>query len=129
MAHKSHHHDDDRHGQDSASEADFERGYRDGLYNQSYDTYSGGAYQQGYSSGRRDRESQTSYRGYSHNGGSQVTCESVGNQRVECPMDTRGDVRVVRQLSHSPCTEGVSWGLSKHTVWVERGCRAVFQKN
>lgn len=44
-------------------------------------------------------------------------------------MDTRGSVRVVRQLSHSPCTEGVSWGLSKHAVWVERGCRAVFQKN
>ena len=44
-------------------------------------------------------------------------------------MDTRGSVRVVRQLSHSPCTEGVSWGLSKHSVWVENGCRAIFQKN
>jgi hypothetical protein len=129
LAHKSHHHDDDQHGSDSNSEADFERGYRDGLYNQSYDTYSGNPYQQGYASGSRDRTSQTSYRGYSQGDGAQVTCESTGNQHVECPMDTRGEVRVVRQLSHSPCTQGVSWGLSKHAVWVERGCRAVFQKN
>jgi hypothetical protein len=129
MAHKSHHHDERSHGADSNSEAEFERGYRDGLYNQSYNTYSGNSYQQGYASGSRDRDSQTSYRGYSHGSGTQVTCESIGNQRVECPMDTRGNVRVVRQLSHSPCNEGVSWGLSRHTVWVERGCRAVFQKN
>jgi hypothetical protein len=58
----------------------------------------------------------------------QVTCESQGDKRTECPMDTNGAVRVVRQLSNSPCTEGVSWGLSKHAVWVERGCRAVFAR-
>lgn len=130
LAHKSHHHDDDQHSNDSNAEAEFERGYRDGLYNQPYDTYrTSTPYQQGYASGSRDRDSNTSYRGYSSASGPQVTCESVGNQHVECPMDTRGNVRVVRQLSHSPCTEGVSWGLSKHAVWVERGCRAVFQKN
>lgn len=55
-----------------------------------------------------------------------VTCESKGRGRTECPMDTQGDVQVKRQLSKSPCTEGVSWGLSKHAVWVEQGCRAVF---
>ena len=129
LAHKSQHHDDGRHGGSASDEADFERGYRDGLYNQSYDTHSGSQYSQGYSSGARDRASNTSYRGYSSSSSPQVTCESVGNQRVECDMDTRGSVRVVRQLSHSPCTEGVSWGLSKHSVWVENGCRAIFQKN
>jgi hypothetical protein len=128
IAHKSHHHDDDNHDGDSRNEADFERGYRDGLYNQSYDTHSNSSYQQGYQSGVRDHDSRTSYRGYS-GGNPEVTCESKGNQRVECPMDTAGAVRVVRQLSHSPCTEGSSWGLSKHAVWVENGCRAVFQKN
>lgn len=55
-----------------------------------------------------------------------VTCESKGRGRTECPMDTQGDVQVKRQLSKSPCTEGVTWGLSKHAVWVEQGCRAVF---
>ena len=56
----------------------------------------------------------------------QVTCESVGNRQVECPMNTRGAVRMVRQLSKSACTEGVSWGLFKHSVWVKDGCRGVF---
>ena len=58
----------------------------------------------------------------------EVTCESQGSKRTECPMDTQGAVRLVKQLSNSPCTEGVSWGLSKHAVWVERGCRGVFAK-
>lgn len=129
LAHKSHHHDDDQHSTSSDNEADFERGYRDGLYSHPYDTYGGSPYQHGYTSGSQDRNSQSSYRGYSSSGSSQVTCESVGNRRTECPMDTAGAVRVVRKLSHSPCTEGVSWGLSKHAVWVDRGCRAVFQKN
>ncbi|WP_425479372.1 DUF3011 domain-containing protein [Dyella japonica] len=59
----------------------------------------------------------------------EVTCESQGSKRTECPMDTEGAVRLVKQLSNSPCTEGVSWGLSKHAVWVERGCRGVFAKD
>lgn len=58
-----------------------------------------------------------------------VTCESKDSKRVECPMDTAGAVRLVKQLSNSPCTEGVSWGLSKHAVWVENGCRGVFSKD
>jgi hypothetical protein len=56
----------------------------------------------------------------------EVTCESVGRDRKECPMDTRGEIRLVRQLSKAPCTDGVTWGYSKHAVWVEQGCRAVF---
>jgi len=35
-----------------------------------------------------------------------VTCESKGRGRTECPMDTQGDVQVKRQLSKSPCSEG-----------------------
>lgn len=56
----------------------------------------------------------------------QVTCESRDQRRVECPMNTQGEVRLERQLSKAPCTDGVTWGLSKHAVWVDRGCRAVF---
>lgn len=55
-----------------------------------------------------------------------VVCESVKNQRTECDMNTRGEVRMVRQMSSAPCIEGTSWGLSKYTVWVDRGCRAEF---
>jgi len=56
----------------------------------------------------------------------QVTCESVGSRQTDCPMNTRGKVRMVRQLSKSACTEGVNWGLFKNSVWVKDGCRAVF---
>ena len=56
-----------------------------------------------------------------------VTCESRNQQRTECEMNTQGEVRVVQQLSKAACTEGVTWGLSKHAVWVEGGCRAVFE--
>lgn len=71
-------------------------------------------------------DSDRSYRDYAS---SEVTCESRDRHRVECDMDTRGNVYVVRQLSHASCIEGQSWGLSKHSVWVEDGCRAVFRKN
>jgi hypothetical protein len=57
---------------------------------------------------------------------SEVTCESKDRKRVECEMNTRGEVRMVRQLSKAACTDGVSWGLNKHSVWVSDGCRAVF---
>lgn len=56
----------------------------------------------------------------------EVTCESKSQKRVECNMDTRGEVRIVKQLSKGACIEGETWGLSKHSVWVDKGCRAVF---
>ena len=56
-----------------------------------------------------------------------VTCESENERRKECAMDTRGDVRVVKQLSKTKCVEGENWGLSKHSIWVDGGCRAKFE--
>lgn len=56
----------------------------------------------------------------------EVTCESRDSRQVECDLDTRGEVRLVRQLSKSPCVEGQSWGLFKHSIWVKDGCRGVF---
>lgn len=56
----------------------------------------------------------------------EVICESVDQQFVECEMDTAGEVRMVRQLSKTRCEEGSSYGFHKHSVWVDRGCRAVF---
>jgi hypothetical protein len=56
-----------------------------------------------------------------------VTCESKNKARTECEMNTQGEVVVSRQLSKAACTEGVTWGLSKHAVWVEGGCRAEFE--
>ena len=56
----------------------------------------------------------------------EVTCESVGKAQTECDMDTHGDVRLVRQLSHTQCVQNQNWGLYHHSVWVKDGCRAVF---
>ncbi|MEG1680919.1 MAG: DUF3011 domain-containing protein [Stenotrophomonas sp.] len=56
----------------------------------------------------------------------EVTCESTGKAQAECDMDTHGDVRLVRQLSHTECVQNQNWGLYHHSVWVKDGCRAVF---
>lgn len=57
----------------------------------------------------------------------EVTCESTGQQQVSCDLNTRGNVEIVRQLSRTRCEEGRNWGLARHSVWVNGGCRAVFR--
>lgn len=54
-----------------------------------------------------------------------ITCSSDNGQRVYCSADTRGGVRLVRQLSGSPCDQR-SWGYDSRGIWVDRGCRAQF---
>ena len=58
-----------------------------------------------------------------------VTCESVDQRQVECGMDTRGEVRVSRQLSRTRCVRGDTWDLNRHSVWVKDGCRAEFRND
>lgn len=48
------------------------------------------------------------------------TCDVWGGGRIR-------DVRVVRQLSSSPCEYNRSWGYQDDYVWVDRGCRADFE--
>jgi len=57
----------------------------------------------------------------------EVTCESQVNTLAGCDMDTRGDVELVRQLSRTECAEGRNWGLSRNSVRVKDGGRAVFR--
>lgn len=57
----------------------------------------------------------------------EVTCESQDQRQHSCDMDTRGAVKVTRQLSRTACVEGQTWGLARHSVWVSGGCRAVFR--
>jgi Protein of unknown function (DUF3011) len=56
-----------------------------------------------------------------------LTCSSDNGQRVTCNANTRGGVRMVRQLSGSPCQEGATWGSDSRGIWVDRGCRAEFE--
>lgn len=69
LASKSHHRDDRDY--DMNGTAEFERGYRDGLYNQSYHNYNrSDAYSHGFEKGVRQRGYETSYRpGYGYGGG------------------------------------------------------------
>ncbi len=52
-------------------------------------------------------------------------CESRNSQRTYCEVDTSGGVRLVRQLSQSPCTD--HWGFDAGGIWVDQGCRAEFE--
>lgn len=59
-------------------------------------------------------------------GSSIVRCESNDGRTRECPVGYARDVRLVRQLSRSPCVEGDNWGHDRRTIWVTRGCRGEF---
>lgn len=65
----------------------------------------------------------------SNNGwnGATIRCESRNNRRETCRADTRGGVRLVRQLSSQQCREGRTWGTRSNEIWVDNGCRGDFQ--
>jgi hypothetical protein len=59
--------------------------------------------------------------------GRAVRCESLGNQYEFCRVNTRGDVRLRRQISRDPCIAGRTWGFQRDGIWVVKGCRAEFE--
>lgn len=75
----------------------------------------------------RDEFARGDTRGGSGGNSSTITCSSNNGQRVHCNADTRGGVRLVRQISGSPCNQGSTWGYDSRGVWVDRGCRADFE--
>lgn len=57
----------------------------------------------------------------------EITCESHGNRADACGTVQPGStVRLLRQLSNSPCIEGRTWSADGDSIWVSNGCRAVF---
>lgn len=62
----------------------------------------------------------------SYNDGSVVRCESRDNRTERCAAGGGGDIRLVRQLSGSPCVRGRNWGTDSRGIWVSGGCRAEF---
>jgi hypothetical protein len=55
-----------------------------------------------------------------------VRCESQDGRLRRCAADTRGGVRMSRQLSRTDCVQGRNWGYDAAGVWVDGGCRAEF---
>jgi hypothetical protein len=67
------------------------------------------------------------YRGSAPGSGGIISCSSDDGRRHFCNIDSGGGrVRLQRQRSDSPCTEGYSWGSDGRSVWVDHGCRADF---
>jgi hypothetical protein len=62
--------------------------------------------------------------GYGHS--RTVRCESTNSRRTTCRVDTQGGVRIARQISHTDCLEGRTWGANSSGIWVSNGCRADF---
>lgn len=56
-----------------------------------------------------------------------LTCSSNDGKRHYCFADMRWGVRLVKQRSGSPCTQGRTWGYDSNGLWVDRGCRADFE--
>ncbi|PSF33157.1 hypothetical protein C7H19_20340 [Aphanothece hegewaldii CCALA 016] len=54
-----------------------------------------------------------------------VTCESVHNNKKSCPINTRGGVRLVEELSSASCRN--NWTADGGYVTVRNGCRGVFE--
>lgn len=62
VVHRSHDHDDNKHWDNNDWEANYERGYRDGLYNNSYHDWTGSAqYASGYQVGVKQRKREIPY--------------------------------------------------------------------
>jgi hypothetical protein len=59
-------------------------------------------------------------------GGGTVRCESNDGRTRRCNVDTRGGVRLSRQLSDTRCVQGRNWGYDSNGIWVSGGCRAEF---
>jgi hypothetical protein len=55
-----------------------------------------------------------------------VRCESQDGRLRRCAADTRGGVRMSRQLSRTDCVQGRNWGYDAAGLWVDGGCRAEF---
>lgn len=55
-----------------------------------------------------------------------IRCESNGSRQTYCRVDTRGGVRMLRQISSTYCQQGRNWGYDRSGIWVSGGCRADF---
>lgn len=57
-----------------------------------------------------------------------VTCSSDNGRYTTCHWPPgHGEPRLQRQLSDESCVRGRTWGMQgQNTIWVNRGCRAVF---
>lgn len=55
-----------------------------------------------------------------------VRCSSDDMRRHYCDVGANSGIRFSRQASDARCTSGVTYGVERTRIWVDRGCRADF---
>jgi hypothetical protein len=55
-----------------------------------------------------------------------IRCSSDNGKRNWCNIGNARDVRLVNQVSGSPCVRNSTWGVDSRGLWVDNGCRADF---
>ncbi|NOT59792.1 MAG: DUF3011 domain-containing protein [Acidobacteria bacterium] len=59
-----------------------------------------------------------------------VYCASDDGRRHTCAINANGgNVRLLNQKSRAACVEGRTWGYTRASIWVDRGCSADFEIN
>lgn len=78
-----------------------------------------------------DHHDRRGHRDWDRSNSFTVVCESRDYRRAHCPVriGSRGNVRVLRQYSDSPCRLNRTWGWSRNAIWVNQGCAAEFEVN
>ena len=56
-----------------------------------------------------------------------IECASRNYQYQYCRVDTRGEVKLIKQISESECRRGNTWGYDRNGIWVDDGCEARFR--
>lgn len=121
LSHKSHHHENNQHLADQQAEAQYERGYNDGLHNVAYHNYDrADSYADGYSAGVKQREINTSYH---HGRGGYAQVAQFGDltgargSSADSALNDRGFRNV----------DGFKSGDASYTIWWRGASRQCLQ--
>lgn len=111
IAHKAHQHAEEKHLEDANQEAEYDRGYRDGLYNSSYHDYNNNdQYRNGYTAGVNQRRNETSHSSGRGGNWPHVSLQDLVGERAssgESQMQSRGFRNV----------DGFKSGNTSYTIW------------
>ena len=59
-----------------------------------------------------------------------IHCASEGFRYKICPVNEYvNSVEMIRQTSRGRCVQGVDWGYTRNSIWVDNGCSADFAVN
>lgn len=85
-------------------------------------------------SGSNNKNSSNNNNNYNYNDNDRpsnqtITCGSDKGNYNQCRanINRRDQVVLKRQLSSSGCWEGDTWGYDSNGIWVDRGCRGLFE--